>query len=60
MAEGERRKGAAKFSDSLVPCVMFGCSSIGMILLNKGVMRAYPFPSLLLILQVFSPSLCLL
>eukprot|EP00281_Chroomonas_sp_CCMP1168_P025699 CAMPEP_0206233390 /NCGR_PEP_ID=MMETSP0047_2-20121206/11961_1 /ASSEMBLY_ACC=CAM_ASM_000192 /TAXON_ID=195065 /ORGANISM="Chroomonas mesostigmatica_cf, Strain CCMP1168" /LENGTH=400 /DNA_ID=CAMNT_0053657265 /DNA_START=133 /DNA_END=1335 /DNA_ORIENTATION=+ len=41
----------ASAGSAVIPSVIFSCSSIGMILLNKGVMRAYPFSGILLVMQ---------
>ncbi len=38
-------------SSPVVPSAVFSCASIGMILLNKAVMRVYPHAGILLILQ---------
>mmetsp|Transcript_43226 Transcript_43226/g.108229 ORF Transcript_43226/g.108229 Transcript_43226/m.108229 type:complete len:412 (+) Transcript_43226:20-1255(+) len=62
-AAGEGKPKDAKEAESwgvMGPSVLFSCSSIGMILLNKAVMRVYPHPSATLILQNMSTIILIL
>ena len=52
LENGKEKKGKGSSIAAWIPCALFSASSISMILLNKAVMRVYPLPSVLLVMQV--------
>ncbi len=50
-SSSSQQKAAQPNAQAILPSFVFSCASIGMIILNKAVMRAYPHAGILLILQ---------